>query len=119
MPVFQYVARNNRGQMVRGALEAQNQNAVARALREQGLIPTNIEAGSAAKSKQRQAGKGGKIKLDDLVIMTRQFATMIRAGLPLLEVLRFQDKVRVLGHFRGFVDHHEGPDEAGRFNLVH
>ena len=61
-----------------------------RSLRDQGLIPTSIEAGGSAatgKRKARQGGKGGKIKLEDLVIMTRQYATMIRAGLPLLEVL--------------------------------
>lgn len=88
MPVFQYVARNPMGQTVKGQIEAQNPNLVARALREQGLLPTSIEmGGSSAGRATRQAGKGGKVKLDDLVILTRQFATMIRAGLPMIEVL--------------------------------
>jgi type IV pilus assembly protein PilC len=61
---------------------------VARLLREQGLIPTSIEAGGAsARARRRDHGRGGRIRLDDMVIMTRQFATMIRAGLPLIEVL--------------------------------
>jgi type IV pilus assembly protein PilC len=88
MPTFSYVARNSQGQTVRGQVEGQNQNAVARQLREQGLTPTGIELGAASgKKKKLNTGKGGKIKLEDMVIMTRQFATMIRAGLPLIEVL--------------------------------
>jgi type II secretory pathway component PulF len=62
MPVFQYVARNPMGQTVKGQIEAQNPNMVARALRDQGLVPTSIEMGSAAASRgARQAGKGGKV----------------------------------------------------------
>lgn len=88
MPVFQYTARNNHGQTVRGHTEATNQDLVVRTLREQGLIPTSIElSGSKSRGRQRKTGKGGRIKLEDLVIVTRQFATMIRAGLPLIEVL--------------------------------
>jgi type IV pilus assembly protein PilC len=89
MPMFQYVARDMRGQSLKGQVEAQNAGAVAKLLRDQGLIPTTIEAGGALSRGQTKArqGRGGKVKLEDLVIMTRQFATMIRAGLPLIEVL--------------------------------
>ena len=88
MPTFTYVARNTQGKVIRGTTEAQNQGMVARILRDQGLIPTTIDAGVAVgKASARVAGKGGKIKLEDLVIITRQFATMIRAGLPMIEVL--------------------------------
>lgn len=89
MPVFQYIARNNQGQIVRGKTEAQNQGMVARSLHEQSLIPTTIEiaSGPSRRAMRQATGKGGSIKLDDMVIMSRQFATMIRAGLPLLEAL--------------------------------
>ena len=91
MATFSYVARDHQGNLVKGTTEAQSQNMVARMLREQGMIPTSIEAGSegasAAKARRRAQGKGGAVKLEDLVILTRQFATMIRAGLPLIEVL--------------------------------
>ncbi|MCL5269302.1 MAG: type II secretion system F family protein [bacterium] len=88
MPTFQYAARNARGEIIKGRADSQNQNTLARMLRDQGLVPTSIEVGGAAgRSKSRIKGKGGKIKLEDMVIMSRQFATMIRAGLPLLEVL--------------------------------
>lgn len=87
MPTFVYVARDARGQMVRGQTDAPNQNAAAKLLRDQGFIPTSIESGTSGVKSRRKAGKGGRIKLEDLVILTRQFATMIRAGLPLIEVL--------------------------------
>jgi type IV pilus assembly protein PilC len=57
-------------------------------LRDQGLIPTTIQQTSAgAKAARKQAGRRGRVKLDDLVIFSRQMATMIRAGLPLIEVI--------------------------------
>ncbi len=89
MPTFSYIARNPQGRIIKGQTEAANQSLAARALRDQGLIPTLIEAGGimAAKTAKQATGKRGRIKLEDLVILTRQFATMIRAGLPLIEVL--------------------------------
>jgi type IV pilus assembly protein PilC len=89
MAVFQYVARTRQGKMITGRTEAADQSTVARMLREQGLIPTSIEAGSASagRSPRGASGRRGSIKIEDMVIMSRQFSTMIRAGLPLLEVL--------------------------------
>lgn len=90
MPFFQYVARNYQGKMVTGSSEADNEAALAKILRDQGLVPTSIEQGAAVakgKAHKEKSGKRGKPKIEDIVIMSRQFATMIRAGLPLMEVL--------------------------------
>jgi type IV pilus assembly protein PilC len=89
MPLFQYVARNVQGKTTTGVTEAVSQNVAARVLREQGLIPVSIELGSAAAAKvrRRRRGKGGRVKLDDLVVFSRMLAVMIRAGLPLIEVI--------------------------------
>ncbi len=99
MPVYQYVARTHQGKMVTGKTEATDESAVARILREQSLIPTSIEIGAASKPIKVTRGKGGAIKIEDIVIMSRQFATMIRAGLPLMEVLNIlaeqSDKERI------------------------
>lgn len=87
MPIFQYVARDTQGKMITGSTQANSQSAVVKFLREQGLTPTSIQsAGAQAKSKYAK-GKGGNPKLEDTVIVSRQMATMIRAGLPLIEVL--------------------------------
>ena len=91
MPTFQYVARTFQGKTVSGNTEGTDEADVARTLREQGLVVTAIEAGTAAPAakgaKKVDKGKGGGIKSEDIVIMSRQFATMIKAGLPLMEVL--------------------------------
>jgi type IV pilus assembly protein PilC len=89
MPLFQYVARNVQGKTITGASEAVSQTVAARMLREQGLIPVSIELGAAAaaKGRRRRRGKGGRVRLDDLVVFSRMLAVMIRAGLPLIEVV--------------------------------
>ncbi|OQB20000.1 MAG: Type II secretion system protein F [candidate division BRC1 bacterium ADurb.Bin183] len=87
MAVFQYMARDAQGKMVNGTTQAASQSAVVKMLRDQGLTPTSIQAGAAAGKGKQARGKGGGPKLDDAVIISRQMATMIRAGLPLIEVL--------------------------------
>jgi len=92
MPYFTYVARNPQGKLVTGRTEAPTQAVVVKILKDQGLTPTSIDVGAAgaAASKTRarkQSLKRGKPKIEDLVLISRQLATMIRAGLPLIEVL--------------------------------
>ncbi len=88
MPVFQYVARASDGRTVNGTTEASDQGTVVRMLREKGLTPTQIKATKAAKAKRKGSKqKGGRVKLDDMVVLSQQMAVMIRAGLPLIEVL--------------------------------
>lgn len=94
MPYFTYVARNPQGKLVTGRTEAPTQAVVVKILKDQGLTPTQIDmgpgggtaAGTGAKAR-RQKLKRGKPKIEDLVLISRQLATMIRAGLPLIEVL--------------------------------
>lgn len=90
MPRYQYVARAADGSVVNGTAEAADQSAVVQMLREKGLMPTSIKVGAAtskAGAKKKRKGKGGRTKLDDLVVFSQQMAVMIRAGLPLIEVL--------------------------------
>lgn len=93
MPYFTYVARNPQGKLITGRTEAATQAMVVKILKDQGLTPTSIQAGGAvaaddAKSKVRkQKLKRGSVNIEDLVLIARQLATMIRAGLPLVEVL--------------------------------
>ncbi len=88
MPFYQYVARSPQGKTVTGSTEASTQSAVVKMLRDQGLTPTTIQQTSAeARAVRKKAGSRGRVKLDDLVIFSRQMATMIRAGLPLIEVI--------------------------------
>jgi len=66
---------------------------VVKILKDQGLTPTSIDTGgsgaiadTAAKGRKQKLKRGGA-KLEDLVLISRQLSTMIRAGLPLIEVL--------------------------------
>lgn len=88
MPFFQYIARSGDGRTINGTAEAPDQTSVVRMLREKGLVPTQIQETAGKKAaKKKKGGKGGRVKLDDMVILSQQMAVMIRAGLPLIEVL--------------------------------
>lgn len=90
MPIYRYVAKTPAGESIQGTVEADNQATLLGMLRDKGLTPVSVEignAGAAMQSHKKSRGKRGKVKLSDLVIFSRQLATMIRAGLPLLETL--------------------------------
>ncbi|HIE08724.1 MAG TPA: type II secretion system F family protein [Armatimonadetes bacterium] len=93
MAVFTYVARDQTGRVVRGRIEAENERVVQRRLREMGYIPTEVKRERAAKAAMAKPinipllGAFQKVKLKDLAIFCRQFATMINAGVPLVRCL--------------------------------
>ncbi|MCX7625745.1 MAG: type II secretion system F family protein [Candidatus Sumerlaeaceae bacterium] len=91
MPTFTYVARNPQGKVVTGKTEAATQGMVVKILKDQGLTPTSIQLAAATSetrtTTRKQRLKKGRVTIEDLVLISRQLATMIRAGLPLIEVL--------------------------------
>jgi len=89
MPVtFQWVGRSTKGAILKGELTANSKDEVIAYLRRQHIIPTSI----SRKSKPLLTFHHGKVKDKDLVIFTRQFATMIGAGLPLVQALDILSK---------------------------
>ena len=121
MAIFQYIAKDSSGNETRGQVEAGDRNAAIAAVRAQGLLPTAIGevkgAGASAAAKPgkkapapKAKAKGalnkeinikmpkwmqGKIKTKVLTQFTRQLATLVNAGLPLMrgiEVLKRQMK---------------------------
>jgi len=86
MPVFAYSGRTRQGQSVNGEMEASNAEAVVATLRKQQIITTSVRP----KPKDIEItipGFGGKVSEKDVAIFTRQFSTMIDAGLPLVQCL--------------------------------
>lgn len=84
MAVFVWEGRTRQGTVKKGVMEAEDTAAVMATLRSQMIIPVTVRA----KSKDIElAFLQPKIKTRDLVIFTRQFATMIDAGLPLVQCL--------------------------------
>jgi type IV pilus assembly protein PilC len=81
MPAFTYTARNSAGELKTATVEAANAQDVVAQLRRQRMTVVKVDEQSKPKKV-----KGG-IKMRDVVIFTRQFSTMINAGLPLVQAL--------------------------------
>jgi type IV pilus assembly protein PilC len=75
--VFEWEGRDRNGKQVRGETRAAGENQVMASLRRQGVNPTKI--------RKRRMRAGQKIKPKDIAIFTRQLATMMKAGVPLLQ----------------------------------
>ena len=113
MPKYNYVAMDSRGKETKGTLEVANQNEAIARVKEMGFFPTKIIETDKAKEKGdkkakptgKAAGKkgalnfnikipglSGKVKSKVLTTFTRQLATLVDAGLPLLRGLRVLQK---------------------------
>ena len=75
--VFEWEGKDRNGKQVRGETRAGGENQVTATLRRQGITPTKI--------KKRRMSAGRSIKPKDMAIFTRQLATMMKAGVPLLQ----------------------------------
>jgi type IV pilus assembly protein PilC len=75
--VFEWEGRDRNGKSVRGETRAAGENQVMASLRRQGVSPIKI--------KKRRMRSGQKIRPKDIAIFTRQLATMMKAGVPLLQ----------------------------------
>jgi type IV pilus assembly protein PilC len=85
---YNYSVRDKSGKLVSGTLDAENSAAVANRLKAMGYSPISInEANAGLKKEIKIPGFGNKVKLKDLAIFSRQFATMVNAGLSLLRAL--------------------------------
>jgi len=85
MASFTYQARDASGRPIHGDLEAADPQAAASALMDRGLMVISMRAGVAHKAGRKR--RQGRVKAQDLVVFTRQLATMIDAGLPLVQSL--------------------------------
>jgi len=88
MPTYKYTARDQEGKNVTGRISAENESAIVTELRKRNLMILNVAEDKEAAVKKSSKPKGGKkVKPEDLVIFTRQFATMVDAGIPILQSL--------------------------------
>ena len=75
--VFEWVGKDRQGRIVQGELRAAGEATAQNTLRRQGILVTKI--------KKRKMSSGKKIKPKDIALFTRQMATMMKAGVPLLQ----------------------------------
>lgn len=117
MPVFQYRGRNQRGEMVTGRLEAATSDAAANQLFNSGVVPIDIaganDAGQDIGHALREWLGSEKIAVMDLAIFSRQFHTLLKAGVPILQALRgLRDTAQNAGLARVINDLSEGLDSG-------
>ena len=128
MPTFTYVAMDAHGKESKGSLEVASQNEAIGRVKEMGLYPTKIvevektrqkpdkKAGAATKAAGKKAGKGlsvnlqikipglsGRVKSKILTSFTRQLATLVDAGLPLLRGLRVLERQERNSTLKGII----------------
>ncbi len=84
MPVFAYSARTVGGELKQDEIELPTQDEVIKYLRKRRLIPVTVRE----KPKEIKFSLKRTVKTREMVILTRQFATMINAGLPLVKALQ-------------------------------
>ncbi len=82
MPAFTYTARTQQGELKTATIDAPTREDVVAQLRRQRLSVVKVDEETKAKKPRR-----GSVKMRDVVIFTRQFSTMINAGLPLVQAL--------------------------------
>ncbi len=83
MPTYRYVAKETSGKTVTGTLEYSDKALLIDALRKRGLVIISID-----ETKKRTAGTASKkVRLEEIVIFSRQLATMVDSGIPLVQAL--------------------------------
>ncbi len=90
---FRYVAATSQGKQVKGTIKATNEVAAERLLIEQGYTPVNVEAVPSMFSLEEALPSLFKVKPRDVIVFSRQLATLLRSGislLPALEILQGQ-----------------------------
>jgi len=90
MPVFVWEGKTAQGKILKGEMEAASQEAVFARLRSQRIqpIPARVrEKGKGLEKELTVPGFGAKVTAHDVMLFTRQFATMIDAGLPIVQGL--------------------------------
>ncbi len=124
MPKFNYVAMDSRGKETKGTLEVANQNEAIGRIKEMGFFPTKVvedKGGPAQPGAKKAPAKGGKkggggmnfqikipglsgrVKSKVLTTFTRQLATLVQAGLPLLRGLRVLQKQERNANLKGII----------------
>ncbi|MEK4494250.1 type II secretion system F family protein [Ureibacillus sp. FSL W8-0352] len=84
MTIYRYVGRTKTGQVIKGKIDATSKKAAIAKLREKGINPREVNQSSSILDKELNFG-GGKVKNQDFVIYCRQFATLIRAGVSIVD----------------------------------
>ena len=126
MPTFAYVAKDKTGKIIRGRREADNEKSLTKQLQDSGFWVTQVaKEGEKKKGAKKRSPLMAfkKVKLKDKSIFSRQFATMINAGVSLVRCLsvleRQTDNPRLKEVIRDVQNRVEGGETLSRSLLYH
>jgi type IV pilus assembly protein PilC len=103
MARYVYRARGRAGVLETGTLEAESERAAAVALRGRGFMVTSLVRQEEVVSATRQVSRFFRVNRTDLVLFTRQLATMISAGLPIVSALRVLEEQSTNARFQEII----------------
>jgi type IV pilus assembly protein PilC len=84
---YSYKVRDHRGKLAEGKVEAASEAAVADKLRAMGYVPLEVKPANVGMQREISFGMKKRVKTKDLAVFSRQFATMIDAGLTMIRAL--------------------------------
>lgn len=92
MPIFEYRGLNNKGNNVKGVVDSENLRAARLKLKKDGIFVTDIKdkkkaTAALTKNKKKGFNNNKSVPVQDLALMTRQLATLIKANIPLVDAL--------------------------------
>jgi general secretion pathway protein F len=90
VPVYRYKAATGSGEVVEGTLEANLRAQAVERLRERGLLPIRVDETARAERRlsiARGSRRGPRIRHEQILVFTRELATLLQAGLPLFQAL--------------------------------
>jgi len=103
MTQFTYTATGKDGKTINGTADAASKDALVATLIHQGMKPLVVKEGSVKKGLAGQFKRAKKVKRHDIVVFTRQLATMISAGVPLTRALSTMQAQTENKHFKEIV----------------
>ena len=84
---YEYSVRDRAGKLTSGKLDAANEAVLVTKLKAMGYAPVSVRESGGGMNREITLPWGNGVKLKDLAVMSRQFATMINSGLSLLRAL--------------------------------
>ncbi|RKY43544.1 MAG: hypothetical protein DRP80_04905 [Candidatus Omnitrophota bacterium] len=116
MAVFKYKAKQGPQKVVEAKIEAPNEELAIKKIEDMGLFPISVEEISP-REVLREQKKRGRVKLEEVVIFSRQLATLIKSGVPILRGLNILSQESSNPYFRSILkDIYEELKEGGKLS---
>lgn len=87
MPLYEYKGLSRSGKKVKGSIDADNSKNARVRLKKKGIYVTEVYNKAAKKRKGKTQSGGKRVSVDDLSLATRQLATLLKSGIPLVDAI--------------------------------